>query len=173
MMSSTAHRTLLRSLLLGILALGTLQGCAVVVVGCVAVAAGAIVAVNVVNEDTVRSELKDLPAENVYAAALKVFQQRGTVRSQNADGMRLEGEVGSDHVEITIVKLEHTVAMDVKARTMVDVVPATETAKNMTQSILQELGVTLAPEKPAEQAGDKPAGEKPPEKPADAAPPKN
>jgi len=147
-----------------LVALAAVPGCAVVIVGGVAVAAGAVVAVNVTEKDTVRSEVKDIPADKVYAAALHVIETQGTVGNHNADGLRIEGDIGDDRVEIVVIPLESTVALQVKARTLGGVFPASDTARNTNRDILKELGIEL----PAGQTHE-PAAEKTAEKTAEPA----
>ncbi|MFO0982586.1 MAG: hypothetical protein U1E76_12775 [Planctomycetota bacterium] len=115
---------------------------------CVLVVAGAAVllTLNLVAEDTVRSTIKDIAADKVYASACHVLEQQGKVTGKNAAAFTVDADVGAHHVKVSVIALEQNeVAIDVKARSLASLTPSPVTAREITVAILQDLGVPATP----------------------------
>lgn len=115
-------------------------GCLVVAVGAVA-AAGAVVAINATTEDTVRSELKDVAADKVYQTACTVLQRKGSLIAKRDEQREVEGDLGADHVRVSVWNLNEHVVVEVKARQVIGALPSPNTAQAVTHDLLGDLGV--------------------------------
>ncbi|MEW6743443.1 MAG: hypothetical protein AB1486_11860 [Planctomycetota bacterium] len=141
-MNETRDRTGQAARLLALLLV--LPGCGLLVAG-VAVTGGALVAVNVTAEDTVRSELRDCEADAVYRAAYDVIAAKGWVRRTAESHREVEGEIGSDRVRVLVMSASDRVVLEVTARGLAEAIARPQRARDVTDSILDHLGVALAP----------------------------
>lgn len=147
---STDGQGLAQRAALGGLLLALLPGCGLLVAG-VAVAGGALLAVNVTAEDTVSSQIEGIDPDRVFQTGHEVLEVAGWVRSRNDLLREAEAEIEGDQVRLLVRPRTSDAGaagclLEVRARTLAGSIPAPERARQITRRILDRLGLSLRPE---------------------------